>query len=125
MTSHTIVVLTGDQTGQELLAEALRVLDPNVTGLDLQFKTFDLSLDSRRATQNAAVYDAAAAIRQHRLGLKAATITPETKGDVGSPNAILREQMGAQVILRTGRPAIVSDPVPAHGIRFYRLMKGE
>ena len=27
------------------------------------------------------------------LGLKAATITPETKGDVGSPNAILRERV--------------------------------
>ena len=103
MTSHTIVVLIGDQTGQELLAEALRILDPSVTGLDLRFKSFDLSLANRRATQNKVVYDAAAAIREHRLGLKAATITPETKGDVGSPNAILREQMGAQVILRTGR----------------------
>ena len=103
MTRHTIVVLTGDQTGQELLAEALQILDPSVTGLDLQFRTYDLSLDNRRATQNKVVYDAAAAIREHRLGLKAAAITPETKGDAGSPNAILREQMGAQVILRTGR----------------------
>lgn len=101
--AHTIVVLQGDQTGQELLQEALRVLDPNVVQMDLQFKTFDLSLESRRATSNRVVHEAAAAIRQHRLGLKAATITPEETGDVGSPNAILREEIGAQVILRTGR----------------------
>lgn len=101
--SQTIVVLEGDQTGQELLAEALRVLQPSVIGFDLHFQHFDLSLASRRATQNQVVHAAAAAIRQHRLGLKAATITPEGMGDVGSPNAILREEMDAVVILRTGR----------------------
>ena len=42
-------------------------------------------------------------MRQRRLGLKAATITPEMKGDVGSPNRILREEIDAEVILRTGR----------------------
>jgi isocitrate/isopropylmalate dehydrogenase len=42
-------------------------------------------------------------MRQHNLGLKAATITPEQKGDVGSPNRILREEIHAEVILRTGR----------------------
>ncbi len=57
----------------------------------------------RRVTHNQVVYDAAAAIRTHRLGLKAATITPEEKDGVGSPNAILREEMDAVVILRTGR----------------------
>ena len=101
--SHTIVVLKGDQTGQELLEEALRVLDRAVIGIDLQFMPFDLSLENRRATHNQVVYDAAAAIRTHRLGLKAATITPEEKDGVGSPNAILREEMDAVVILRTGR----------------------
>ena len=101
--SQTIVVLEGDQTGQELLAEALRVLQPGVIGFDLHFQRFDLSLANRRATQNQVVHAAAAAIRQHRLGLKAATITPEGMGDVGSPNAILREEMDAVVILRTGR----------------------
>jgi isocitrate/isopropylmalate dehydrogenase len=102
MTS-TIVVLKGDQTGQELLEEALRVLDPAVTRVELSFDPYDLSLANRRATQNGVVYEAATAIRARRLGLKAATITPEGIGDVGSPNAILREEMDAQVILRTGR----------------------
>lgn len=37
------------------------------------------------------------------LGIKAATITPEGKDDVGSPNAILREAIDGKVILRTGR----------------------
>ena len=103
MAAATIVVLDGDQTGRELLREALRVIDPAVTGLDLEFVHFDLSLENRRRTRNQVVYEAAAAIRQHRFGLKAATITPETPGDVGSPNAILREELGAKVIVRTGR----------------------
>lgn len=98
-----IVVLRGDQTGQELLDQALRVLAPDVVGVDLDLVPFDLSLDSRRATRNAVVYDAALAIVEHGRGLKAATITPEGRGDVGSPNAILREAIGAQIILRTGR----------------------
>ena len=49
----TIVVLEGDQTGQELLEEGLRTLAPDVTGVELGFVRFDLSLESRRATQNA------------------------------------------------------------------------
>jgi isocitrate dehydrogenase (NAD+) len=55
------------------------------------------------------VYDAAAAIKEHGLGLKAATITPEGKEDVGSPNRILREEIGGRVIVRTGRriPGVV------------------
>jgi isocitrate/isopropylmalate dehydrogenase len=42
-------------------------------------------------------------MKRHHLGLKAATITPEEHGDVGSPNRILREAIGASVIVRTGR----------------------
>lgn len=101
--TRTIVVLEGDQTGQELLEEALRVLDPNVTRFDVEFIRFDLSLENRRATDNKVVYEAGKAIREHSVALKAATITPEIKGDVGSPNRILREEMDAEVILRTGR----------------------
>ncbi len=103
MSKPIIVVLQGDQTGQELLDEALRVLDPAVTRFDVDFKTFDLSLSNRRATKNQVVLDAAEAIKQTGFGIKAATITPEGQDDVGSPNAILREQIDGQVILRTGR----------------------
>jgi len=98
----TIVIMQGDQTGQELLDEALRVLKvaapPNV-----HYRAFDLSLENRRATQNQVVYDAAEAVKRHGLGLKAATITPGGADDVGSPNALLREAIDAQVILRVGR----------------------
>jgi isocitrate/isopropylmalate dehydrogenase len=99
----TIVVLEGDQTGQELLEEALRVLEPEVTGVEVDFKRFDLSLENRRATQNQVVVEASEAMVESGLGLKAATITPEVKGDVGSPNAILREKVDGTVIVRTGR----------------------
>ena len=101
--AHRFVVLEGDQTGQELLEEALRVLEPAVTGFELEPVRFDLSLENRRKTENRVVYEAGAAIRQHRIALKAATITPEGSTDVGSPNRILREEIDAQVILRTGR----------------------
>ena len=106
---QTIVVLEGDQTGQELLDEAVRVLAPDVIGVELDFIRFDLSLEGRRATENGVVYEAAAAIREHGLGLKAATVTPEGAGDVGSPNRILREEIGGKVIVRTGRriPGVV------------------
>jgi isocitrate/isopropylmalate dehydrogenase len=100
---NTIVVLEGDQTGQELLEEGLRVLSADVIGVTLDFPRYDLSLESRRATENGVVHEAAAAIKQHGLGLKAATITPEGRGDVGSPNRILREEIGGKVIVRTGR----------------------
>jgi isocitrate/isopropylmalate dehydrogenase len=106
---QTIVVLEGDQTGQELLEEALRTLAPDVTGIPLAFERYDLSLEGRRATQNGVVHEAAAAVRTHGLGLKAATVTPERAGDVGSPNRILREEIGGKVIVRTGRriPGVV------------------
>src|SRR6188472_172122 len=109
MDARTIVIMGGDQTGQELLEAALRVLQPDVVGVELSFPKFDLSLESRRATRNAVVDDAARAILEHGLGLKAATITPEGMDDVGSPNRILREGIGGKVIVRTGRriPGVV------------------
>ncbi len=101
--SRTIVILEGDQTGQELLEEALRVLDEQVIRYPLELLRFDLSLENRRQTNNDIVYEAGRALRQYQVGLKAATVTPEEKGDVGSPNRILREEMDAEIILRTGR----------------------
>jgi isocitrate/isopropylmalate dehydrogenase len=104
-----IVVLEGDQTGQELLEEALRVLHADVIGIALALPRFDLSIEGRRASGNGVVHEAARAIREAGLGLKAATVTPEERGDVGSPNRILREEIGGKVIVRTGRriPGVV------------------
>ena len=99
----TIVVLEGDQTGQELLEQSLRVLDPGVIGLDVEQQRFDLSLENRRATRNGVCEQAAAAMVQAGLGIKAATITPEGADDVGSPNRLIREGIDGKVIVRTGR----------------------
>jgi isocitrate dehydrogenase (NAD+) len=109
MELKTIVVLAGDQTGQELLEESVRVLAADVIGVTIDLPRFDLSLEHRRATGNQVVYEAAAAIRRHGLGLKGATVTPEARDDVGSPNRILREEIGGKVIVRTGRrlPGVV------------------
>src|SRR5207248_3557935 len=103
MDARRIVVLEGDETGQELLEEALRVLAPDVTALELELPRYDLSLESRRATNNEVVHEAADALAEAGLGLKAATITPEGADDVGSPNRILREEVDGKVIVRTGR----------------------
>ena len=98
-----IIVLEGDETGQELLEQALRVLDPNVVKVPVELEHYDLSLENRRRTKNEVVTSAAEAMREARFGLKAATITPEGKDDVGSPNRLLREAIEGKVIIRTGR----------------------
>jgi isocitrate/isopropylmalate dehydrogenase len=127
MAPLTIVALEGDQTGQELLEQALRVLDPEVLGLDLELTYFDLSLENRRATENRVCDEAAAAMREAGLGLKAATITPEGAGDVGSPNRIIREGIGGTVIVRTGRRIPGVNPVAGvhNPISVVRLAVGD
>ena len=54
-------------------------------------------------------------MREAGYGIKAATVTPEGKDDVGSPNRILREEVGGKVIVRTGRriPGVVG---PVSGV---------
>lgn len=99
----TLVVMHGDETGEELLQEAMRVLQPEVIRQPLVLVDYDLSLERRRSTQNQVVWEAAAATQASGYALKAATITPEKAEDVGSPNAILREALNARVILRIGR----------------------
>ena len=85
-----ITVLEGDETGQELLEQSLRVLAPDVVGLAVELDHYDLSLERRRETNNEIVHEAARAMRDSGFGIKAATVTPEGRDDVGSPNRILR-----------------------------------
>jgi isocitrate/isopropylmalate dehydrogenase len=77
---------------------------------------YDLSLENRRKTGNEVVSAAAQAIRDARFGLKAATITPEGKEDVGSPNRILREELDGKVIIRTGRR--IPGVTPVAGVHY-------
>ncbi|HWE67081.1 MAG TPA: isocitrate/isopropylmalate family dehydrogenase [Acidimicrobiales bacterium] len=122
-----LVVCEGDETGQELLEQALRVLDPAVLGVGVELLRFDLSLEHRRRTDNAVVREAAEAMRAVGLGLKAATITPERIGDVGSPNRILREGIGGSVIVRTGRriPGVVPLAPMMYPIVIVRMAVGD
>jgi isocitrate dehydrogenase (NAD+) len=110
-----IIVLEGDETGQELLEQSVRVLDGELLGLALELESYDLSLARRRETGNEIVHEAARAMRAAGFGLKAATITPEGRDDVGSPNRILREEVDGKVIVRTGRriPGVVG---PVSGV---------
>jgi isocitrate dehydrogenase (NAD+) len=103
MADARIIVLEGDETGQELLDQSIRVLDSSVTQVEVELEHYDLSLDNRRTTNNDVVHAAAHAMREAGYGIKAATITPEGKDDVGSPNRILREEIDGKVIIRTGR----------------------
>src|ERR1044071_2632917 len=110
-----IIVLEGDETGQELLEQSVRVLDGDLLGIELSLENYDLSLEKRRETGNEIVHEAARAMREAGFGLKAATVTPEGKDDVGSPNRILREEVDGKVIVRTGRriPGVVG---PVSGV---------
>ncbi|MGH2957348.1 MAG: isocitrate/isopropylmalate family dehydrogenase [Solirubrobacterales bacterium] len=123
MSALTIVVLEGDQTGQELLEQALRVLDPPVLGLEVELTRFDLSLENRRRTKNGVCTEAAEAMRRAGLGVKAATITPEGADDVGSPNRLIREAVDGKVIVRTGRRIPGVSPVAGihHPISVVRM----
>ena len=124
-----IVVLEGDQTGQELLEQALRVISPDVIGLGVELERFDLSLENRRRTENAVCTDAAVAMAEGGFGIKAATITPEGADDVGSPNRLIREAIDGKVIVRTGRriPGVIPVAGIHHAIsvRGYIQMRGK
>jgi len=122
-----IVVLDGDQTGQELLDASLAVLDPDVLGLPVELERFDLSLENRRATDNEVVSQAAERMRETGLGLKAATVTPEGADDVGSPNRLIREGIDGTVIVRTGRRIPGVSPIAGihHPISVCRMAVGD
>lgn len=122
-----IVVLEGDETGQELLEAALAVLDPGAIGLPVELVRFDLSLGNRRRTGNEVCSEAAAAMREAGLGLKAATITPEGADDVGSPNRLIREGIDGTVIVRTGRRIPGVTPIAGihHPITVCRMAVGD
>ncbi|HYN49938.1 MAG TPA: isocitrate/isopropylmalate family dehydrogenase [Thermoleophilaceae bacterium] len=111
-----IIVLEGDETGQELLEQSLRLLDPAVIKVDVELEHYDLSLANRRNTRNEVVDAAAQAMKEARFGLKAATITPEGQDDVGSPNRLLREAIDGKVIIRTGRR--IPGVTPVAGVHY-------
>ncbi|HEU4979640.1 MAG TPA: isocitrate/isopropylmalate family dehydrogenase [Solirubrobacterales bacterium] len=123
MAGLRIVVLEGDQTGEELLEQALRVVAPDVIGLEVELERFDLSLENRRRTRNEVCTEAARAMTEAGFGIKAATVTPEGADDVGSPNRLIREAIEGRVIVRTGRRIPGVSPVAGihHPISVVRM----
>ena len=86
----TVAVLHGDQTGEELLREAIRLLDEDVIGLVIQRRDFDLSLEKRRETRNQVVLDAAEALR---IGLANSVVADD---DLESAVQECAERLAAQ-----------------------------
>jgi len=82
--------------------------------LDIDIKYFDLSMENRDATDDKVTLDAAAAIREFKVGIKCATITPDEqrveefklKKMWKSPNGTLRNYLGGTVFRE---PIIISN----------------
>ncbi|PZO87829.1 MAG: NADP-dependent isocitrate dehydrogenase, partial [Micavibrio aeruginosavorus] len=86
--------------------------------LDIDLKYFDLGIENRDATDDQVTIDAANAIKQHRVGVKCATITPD-EGRVKefnlkkmwkSPNGTIRNILDGTVF----REPIVCNNVPKY-----------
>jgi isocitrate dehydrogenase len=82
--------------------------------LDVDLRYFDLSIESRDATDDQVTIDAANAIKRHGVGVKCATITPDEarvqefglKAMYKSPNGTIRNILGG-VIFRA--PIVISN----------------
>jgi isocitrate dehydrogenase len=82
--------------------------------LDVELKYYDLGIESRDATEDRVTVEAAEAIKQHGVGVKCATITPDEarveefglKEMYRSPNGTIRNILGG-VIFR--EPIVISN----------------
>jgi isocitrate dehydrogenase len=82
--------------------------------LDIELERYDLSIESRDATEDAITVQAAEAIKRHGVGVKCATITPDEarveefglKDMYRSPNGTIRNILGG-VIFR--EPIVISN----------------
>ena len=84
--------------------------------LDVDLKYFDLGMEARDATDDQITVDAANAVKEHGVGVKCATITPDEdrvaefdlKRMYKSPNGTIRNILGGTVF----RQPIICDNVP-------------
>ena len=82
--------------------------------LDVELDYYDLSIQSRDATEDQITVDAANAIKKHGVGVKCATITPDEarveefglKEMYRSPNGTIRNILGS-IIFR--EPIVISN----------------
>jgi isocitrate dehydrogenase len=109
---NPIVELDGDEMTRILWAFIKEQLI--LPYLDVDLKYFDLSIESREATHDQITVDAANAIKEHGVGVKCATITPDEARvkEFGlsemyrSPNGTIRNILGG-VIFR--EPIVISN----------------
>ncbi|MBT6096446.1 MAG: NADP-dependent isocitrate dehydrogenase [Rhodospirillaceae bacterium] len=109
-----IVELDGDEMTRIMWAF---IKDKLITPyLDVDLKYFDLSMQNRDATDDQVTIDSANAIKEHRVGVKCATITPDEQRveEFGlkqmwrSPNGTIRNILGGTVF----RQPIICKNVP-------------
>src|SRR5262245_28249388 len=109
---NPIVELDGDEMTRIIWAFIKEQLVLPYLDLDLEY--FDLSIQSRDATDDRITVDAANAIKEHGVGVKCATITPDEarveefglKRMYRSPNGTIRNILGG-VIFR--EPIVISN----------------
>ena len=109
-----VVELDGDEMPRIIWAKIKEKLLLPYLEMDLRY--FDLSIQSRDATDDQITLDAAAAIAEHKVGIKCATITPDEdrvkefdlKEMWKSPNGSIRNYLGGTVF----RAPIVCENVP-------------
>jgi isocitrate dehydrogenase len=121
--ANPIVELDGDEMTRIMWAFIKeKLIEPY---LDVDLLYYDLSIQSRDATEDQITVDAANAIKQHRVGVKCATITPDEQRvqEFGlkqmwrSPNGTIRNILGGTVF----RQPIICRNVPrlVPGDRFH------
>jgi isocitrate dehydrogenase len=109
---NPIVELDGDEMTRIIWAFIKESLIQPYLDVDLQY--FDLGIESRDATDDQITVDAANAIKEHGVGVKCATITPDEarveefdlKRMYRSPNGTIRNILGG-VIFR--EPIVISN----------------
>jgi isocitrate dehydrogenase len=100
---HPVVDLDGDEMTRfiwQLIKDQLII-----PFLDIDIKYYDLSIQNRDATDDKVTLDAAHAIKQHKVGIKCATITPDEArvAEFGlkkmwkSPNGTIRNELNGTV----------------------------
>src|SRR4029453_16829605 len=103
--------------------------------LDVDLRYFDLSIQNRDATDDQVTIDAARAIKEHGVGVKCATITPDEArvAEFGlkkmwrAPDGTLRNILGGvifrepiimsnvpRLVTSWTKPIVVGRPAPAH-----------